>query len=246
MKSVRLCVAACVIAGLLIAGCNPSTTEEPKPAEEKEAVKAPETAKPAAPVAPVPAPKVAEAPTPVAAPATAEAPKPAQPAVAPQPPAGKFVLRVNCAATEPFTDKAGHVWVADQEWSEGKAWGAVDGMTVDRTDVGVKGTDNPKIYEMERYSMEAYKFTVPNGTYTVRLHFCETYEGITAADERVFGVSINGKPVLTDLDLFKEAGALKAVVKEFKDIQVTNGQLVIGFTPKVENPEINGIEILAQ
>jgi hypothetical protein len=229
MKMIKLCVVACVVAGLLIAGCNQPATEKPNPPEAKPAAKAPETAKPAEAAKP-------------AAPTTAAS---AQVRVR-EAPASKFVLRVDCAATEPYKDKSGNVWVPDQEWSQGKAWGAVDGMTMDRTGIGVKGTDNPKIYETERYSMEAYKFTVPNGSYTVRLHFCETYDGITAAGERVFGVSINGKPVLTDLDLYKEAGPLKALVKEFKDVQVTNGQLVIGFTPKVENPEITGIEILAQ
>jgi hypothetical protein len=242
MRITKLCVLACVISGLLIAGCNKSA-EKPKP-EAKPAAKAAEPAKPvaAAAPAPAPAPKPAETPKPAVTRAEIEAKK----AAATQTPTGKFTLRVNCAATESYKDKSGNVWVADQEWSEGKLWGAVDGTTVDRTDIGVKGTDNPKIYEFERYSMESYKFTVPNGVYTVRLHFCETYDGITAAGERVFGASINGKPVLTDFDPFKEAGALKAIVKEFKDIQVSNGQLVIGFTPKVENPEINGIEVLAQ
>ena len=73
------------------------------------------------------------------------------------------------------------------------------------------------------------------------------YDGITAAGERVFSVSINGKPALKDLDVFKEAGGLnKPLVKECKDVQVTDGKLVIGFTAQTQNPEINGIEVLGQ
>ena len=159
----------------------------------------------------------------------------------------KTVLRVNCAAAEPYTDKAGSVWLADQQFEEGKQWGAVDGMTVDRGDLGISGTNSPKVYETERYSMSAYKFVVPNSKYTVRLHFAETYEGITGEGQRVFSVTINNNVVLKDLDVYKEAGgAKKPVVKEFKGVAVTGKELVIGFVSNIQNPEVNGIEILAE
>ena len=161
--------------------------------------------------------------------------------------APKFVLRVNCAATEPYTDKAGNLWLVDQVMEEGKAWGYVDGMTIDRGDLGIAGTDAPKIYETERYSMSAYKFKVLNGKYTVRLHFAETYDGITGDGQRVFSITINEKTVLEDFDPYKEAGGFqKPVVKTIKNLTITNGELVIGFTSNIQNPEINGIEILSE
>jgi hypothetical protein len=188
-------------------------------------------------------PKAAEMAKAPEAPKATEAPKPAQAPAAPAPVA-RTAIRVNCGATESYTDKAGNTWAADQEWAAGRTWGADGGLTVDRTGLGITGTDAPHVYELERYSMDAYKFTVPNGKYTVRLHFCETFEGITAAAQRVFSVSIAGREVLKDLDIFKEAGgSLKPLVKEFKGVSVENGQLVIGFTPNIQNPEINGIEI---
>jgi hypothetical protein len=95
--------------------------------------------------------------------------------------------------------------------------------------------------------MSAYKFVVPNSKYTVRLHFAETYEGITGEGQRVFSVTINNNVVLKDLDVYKEAGgAKKPVVKEFKGVAVTGKELVIGFVSNIQNPEINGIEILAE
>jgi enterochelin esterase-like enzyme len=170
---------------------------------------------------------------------------PTAPASAPES-AKKFVLRVDCGAAEPFKDKQGNVWAADQDWEEGRTWGAVDGMTLDRPDVGITGTDIPRIYETERYSMDSYKFTVPNGKYTVRLHFAETFDGITGPEGRVFSVSVAGQAVLKDLDLYKTVGPLKPLLKEYKGVSVENGQLVIGFTPNIENPQICGIEILAE
>lgn len=161
--------------------------------------------------------------------------------------APKFVLRVNCAAIEPYTDKSGNLWLPDQYMEEGNTWGVADGMIVNRGDLGITGTDSPKIYETECYSMSAYKFKVPNGQYTVRLHFTETYEGITGESQRVFSVTINDKVVLEDFDPYKESGGFeKPVVKKFKNVPITNEELVIGFISNIQNPEINGIEILSE
>lgn len=161
--------------------------------------------------------------------------------------ASKLILRVNCGIFEPYTDKSGNLWLADQEIAAGKEWGAVGGQTVDRGDLAMAGTNSPRVYETERYSMDGYKFSVPNGKYTVRLHFAETYSGIVNQGERVFSVSVNGKSALTDFDPFKEAGGFqKPVVKTIEGVTVANGELVIGFTPNIQNPEINGIEILSE
>ncbi len=161
-------------------------------------------------------------------------------------PARKFVLRVDCGAVDPYKDKFGNIWAADQDLEAGKSWGAVYGSILDRPDVGITGTEIPRIYETERYSMDSYKFTVPNGRYTVRLHFAETFEGIMGPQERVFSVSVPGQEVLKDLDLFRTVGFLKPLVKEYKGVSVENGPLVIGFTPNIENPQICGIEILGE
>ena len=159
----------------------------------------------------------------------------------------KLTLRVNCGTAEPYTDKAGNTWLADQSMEPSGKWSAVDSLTVDRGDLGISGTDAPKIYETERYSMGGYKFTVTNGKYTVRLHFAETYDGIMAEGERVFSATINDKTVLKDFDSFKEAGGYqKPAVKTIEDVSVTNGQLAIGFILNMQNPEINGIEIQSE
>jgi len=182
--------------------------------------------------------------------ATSEQAKPTGEQVKPtaeQAKAPKLVLRVNCAAVEPYTDQAGNIWLADQQAEADKTWGAVGGMTVDRGELSIAGTDAPKVYQTERYSMEAYKFTVPNGKYTVRLHFAETYDGITAEGQRIFAVGINEQTVLKDFDPYKEAGGFqKPVVKTIEDVAVTSGEIVIKFTMNVQNPEINGIEILSK
>ncbi len=159
----------------------------------------------------------------------------------------KTVLRVNCGAYEPYTDKAGNIWLADQDMGTDKKWGAIGGDTVDRDDLGITDTNSPVVYETERYGMDGYKFSVPNGNYTIRLHFAETYSDIYGVGDRVFSVTINEKPVIEDFDPFKEAGGLnKPVVKTIEGVTVTNGELVIGFVFGIQNPEINGIEIISE
>jgi len=161
-------------------------------------------------------------------------------------PGGRFALRVNCAASEPYTDEAGKEWLPDQYMEEGKTWGAIDGMTVDRGEIDIEGTDCPKVYQTERYSMTTYKFKVPDGKYKLKLHFAETYDGINGPGMRVFSITINGETVLKDFDPYRDGGGLnRPVVKEFKNIKILGGELAIGFESNVQNAEINGIEVLS-
>jgi beta-galactosidase len=136
----------------------------------------------------------------------------------------------------------------DQEYAAGAKYGAIGGKVVVREALKtVAGTRAPEVYRTERYGMSGYRFDVPDGKYAVALHFCETYERLTQSGERVFSVKIQGKPVLADFDVLKEAGGpARPVVKEFKNIEVTDGRLSIEFVPKIQNPEINGIEVFAQ
>lgn len=49
------------------------------------------------------------------------------------------------------------------------------------------------------------------------------------------------------LDLFKEAGGgYKAIRREYRGAEATDGELMITFTPKVKNPAINNVELPAE
>jgi len=161
---------------------------------------------------------------------------------------GKTVFRVNCGDEKAYTDQAGQAWLPDQEFTPAAKYGAVGGKIITREELKtVAGTPAPQVYRTERYGMTQYQFVLPSGTYTARLHFCETFSGITAAGMRVFSVKAQGKTVVADLDVFKDAGGFaKPLIKEVANIAVTDGKLVLEFGPKAQNTEINGIEILAQ
>jgi hypothetical protein len=147
-------------------------------------------------------------------------------------------IRIQAAATEAFTDKNGNKWAA--------AKGFAEGQTIERPDitVAVGAGDDQKIYQSECYSMSKFEQPLPNGKYIVKLHFAETYEGISGTGQRVFSYKVQDNPEVKGFDVFAKAGgAMKAYV-DTQTANVTNGKLTVTFTPDVENPQINGIEIL--
>jgi hypothetical protein len=93
-----------------------------------------------------------------------------------------------------------------------------------------------------RYGISEYAFTVPNGFYTVKLHFAEVSQAGTG--QRLFDVRINGALVLTNFDVCAAAGgALKAIVRAFP-ISVTGGVIRVQFQQgAVSFPLVNAIEI---
>ncbi len=181
-------------------------------------------------------------------PATAES-KPAN--------TSSFSLRVNCGGGE-FKDDDGIEWLADQMYKDG-SWGFVDGDAVDRS-LGdhkkMTGAKDIPMYLTERFGMSAYRFTVPNGKYTVVLHFNETYYGTGGVAEtfnddpatpRRFNVTLNGKPVLSNFSPLQEAGGANytPVVRSF-ETETTDGRIEINFKQVDASPEINGIEIIGK
>ena len=174
--------------------------------------------------------------------------KVAAPTLPAPPAAAKLVIRVACGAYQPYTDKNGNLWLPDEVKAPGSSLSPLDGMTIERMETyEVPNVAFPQIFRTERYSMSAYEFNLPNGRYTVRLHFAETFTGITGVGQRVYSFAVQGQKPEKDFDIFKEVGGpYKAIQREYKGVMVTDGRLRITFTPNVENPAINGIEIFAE
>ena len=93
--------------------------------------------------------------------------------------------------------------------------------------------------------MTGFNQKLPNGKYQVNLHFAETYQGITAAGQRVFSFTVQGKE-FKDFDPFQKSGGLRKAYVESVPVEVKDGELKITFKQQVENPAIKAIEILPQ
>src|SRR5262249_37560441 len=108
----------------------------------------------------------------------------------------------------------------------------------------VTGTQSPELYQTWRSGSFTYQFAVANGPYWVTLKLAEpTYTG---AGQRQFGLVLNGQTVTgVTLDPFLMAGGQgKAIDKAFK-VNVTGGQLTIGFAAQVGEPIVHGIQIVS-
>lgn len=156
--------------------------------------------------------------------------------VTPTPPSLSVPVRIDSASSVSRTAPNGTPWLADT--------GFIGGTTSNRP-VTVANTDDQLLYQTERWGLSGYSFRVPNGSYTLKLHFAETNSGLSFAGARVFSVDVEGIRKITDMDVFVEAGgANRALVKSFP-ITLTDGKVDIAFVPKVQNPIVNGVELLA-
>ncbi len=146
-------------------------------------------------------------------------------------------VRIKAGKSEPVKDAEGNVWQADQ--------GFEGGQTLERPDIQIANTKSPDLYRSERYSMDSFSWPVPNGNYVVKLHFAETFEGIAGPGQRVFSFNVQGHE-FKDFDVWVKAGGPLRAYVETVNVEVTDGKIKATFTPKVENPQINAIEIIPQ
>ena len=129
--------------------------------------------------------------------------------------------------------------------------GAVN-STHSAVDTSASGAAPPAVYQSERYGQDfAYHFAVPTDRkYHVRLHFAEVFDD--GAGRRIENIELNGKPVLTNFDIFVAAGGMnKAVVKEFHDVAPNSeGSIVIRISSPTTSPDrnakISGIEVMPE
>jgi hypothetical protein len=132
-------------------------------------------------------------------------------------------------------DSSGRTWTEDTGFTGGTA--AV-------VNVPIAGTNHPEIYQSERFSNSPfeYRLALPNGDYSVTLKFAELHYGTPGG--RLFGVSINGRPVLTSFDPANVAGASFTALDRQFPASVSNGRLSIQFQPELGETTISGIEIV--
>ncbi len=165
---------------------------------------------------------------------------------------GLFVqYRINCGEMDDaYTDAEGRVWATDDYYAAGS--------TYEDFTQPITGTDDPTLFQTERYwtaatpkqvpaTLGGYSFPASEGAYVVRLHFAEIYDSITAQNPRSFDVYIEDTLVLDDYDIVADVGFGVAAVKEFA-VDLTSAQtptLDIMFAANEENPKISAIEVFS-
>ena len=141
-----------------------------------------------------------------------------------------------------LVDENGTRWAGDEYFINGSKVGFSPGQTLPNVS---------PLYSEERYGNFAYAIPVPPGSYTVRLHFMESFWGPSVGmcqgvGCRVFDVTCNGATLLQDFDIFQSAGGeFRPIVKTFRGLHPNGqGKLMISFSPKVDYAEVRAIEVI--
>ena len=148
-------------------------------------------------------------------------------------------LAVNVGSTSQYTDAAGVVWDADQPYAPG-SWGYTGGGPANTTK-NILGSPDDPLYQTVRQGIASYRFDVADGRYAVELCFVEHRD--LQPGQRVFSVSLNGNPVITNLDLVKEYGASRAQARTFQVTANRRQGVTVQFSASRGEPVLSAIRI---
>ena len=171
-------------------------------------------------------------------------------------PSESTLYRVNAGGSQIAAIDGGIAWLADTQSSNSSfltnpgsnstaSFSAVEpGQTVPETTPGA-------IFDSERWdgsggSEMQWAFDVPEaGLYEVRLYMGNGFGGTNDPGERIFDVAIEDSVLsnLDDIDLSDQFGHLVGGMID-NTVEVTDGTLNIEFLHEVQNPLVNGIEII--
>jgi hypothetical protein len=145
------------------------------------------------------------------------------------------------ALDKPCMDSRRQTWMPDNFWSGGQM-GAATGKP--------DGARDSNLYTRERYGNFSYAIPVGEGEYAVTLHFAEKFWGLEnpgggGEGTRVFDVFCNGVAVLRDLDVYKEAGGNRPLLKTFHGLKANaQGKLLLSFVPVKNYASVYAVEVI--
>jgi hypothetical protein len=145
----------------------------------------------------------------------------------------------------PYTSPEGTFWSGDRFFRGGR---------LQPKNAGVEGTQNPVLYEAERYGHFRYSIPVAaHGLYTLVLGFSETSARGTAQaaenpGERRFNVFCNGQTLLKNFSILREAGGTdRALTKVFNHLEPSaQGKLDVDFIPVNNYACVSTITVLPE
>jgi Malectin domain len=161
--------------------------------------------------------------------------------------------RVNAGGPEIAAIDGGPNWLTDTAFLLDAGSNTVAGFPAIQPGIRVPLNVPKEIFDTERFDRISatedtemqYRFAVDPGLYEVRLYMGNGYQGTRSAGARVFDVAIEGKILsnLNDIDLSRKFGnAVGSMISNI--VMVTDSNLDIKFLHGVENPLVNGIEII--
>lgn len=149
------------------------------------------------------------------------------------------------ARQSPYYSNDSHWWSPDNYFEGGQLASFSQEVT---------GTDDPELYETERWGNFSYAVPVTPGRYSVVLHFAARHSNpgeptSESADHvsNIFNVFCNGRALLENFNLAIEAGSTDVVIKRFPALEPNaQGKLLFSFVPVLGHATLAGLEVLPE
>jgi hypothetical protein len=143
------------------------------------------------------------------------------------------------ARQTPYYSNDSQWWSPDDDYDGGQLASYAEPAT---------GTDDPELYESERWGNFSYAIAAPPGRYTVVLHFAARPHAAPALTfDRVFSVFSNGRAILENFDLAQEARQADIVERRITGLEPSaQGKLLLSFVPIKGYASVTGIEVLPE
>ena len=146
----------------------------------------------------------------------------------------RFVYGINSGA-DTSVMMGGNLYQPDQFFNGGAASSTGDPISAISEDA---------LFQSERYGSSNYEIPVVNSDYTVIVHLAELFH--TSADMRAFSVIVEGKTVISNLDLYELVGHDTAFEYVVENVSVTDGSLSLSFETGLENAQVCGISVYSE
>ena len=150
----------------------------------------------------------------------------------------------------PYYSNDSHWWSSDAYFKGGQ---------LAATEEPADGTDDPELYETERWGHFSYAVPVAPGKHTLILHFIERSRGSVPRGDsapspthgepegRVFNVFCNGKAVVRGLNILREVGTNRPLLRTIAGLEPNaQGKLLLEFEPVKGYATLTAIELLPQ
>ncbi|MFZ1084765.1 MAG: malectin domain-containing carbohydrate-binding protein [Terracidiphilus sp.] len=120
----------------------------------------------------------------------------------------------------------------------------------------VSGSDDPELFETERWGNFSYAIPASPGKYTVLVHFAARHgnwdQSSSSGEGRaqvahIFNLFCNGNTLLKNFDLVLEARQADVVTRKYTGLEPNaQGKLLLSFVPVNGYASVTGIEVLPQ
>jgi beta-galactosidase len=150
------------------------------------------------------------------------------------------VVRIKAGDISGHMTKGGERYGSDMYFDGGSAVGINPPDTAPANSIAAQA-DDPTLFDSAREGDFVYRIPLPNGHYRVTLRFEEAVA--TAAGQRLFDVAINGRPGLSNVDVYQAAGGRLIGVERSIDAKVDHGALELGFHSRRGKAMVSAIDI---